>query len=137
MGFCDKKIVEDNMYEFNPKNSKKNNELKSTNSFQIKDSKKEENTKPIKTGNRQNFLALLSKFDKPKNTQNQETKKPPPKLIQRDNPFFKSLNAPSLNQLKKDQKEKEEKLKENNKKLINLMQKNQLLILIIKIIKAT
>lgn len=24
MGFCDKKIVEDNMYEFNPKNSKKN-----------------------------------------------------------------------------------------------------------------
>ena len=95
---------------------KRNNELKSTNTFQIKDSKKEENTKPIKTGNRQNFLALLSKFDKPKNTQNQETKKPPPKLIQRDNPFFKSLNAPSLNQLKKDQKEKEEKLKEEKLK---------------------
>jgi hypothetical protein len=29
------------------------------------------------------------------------------------------------------------KIKKNNKKLINLMQKNQLLILIIKIIKAT
>ena len=29
------------------------------------------------------------------------------------------------------------KIKKNNKKIINLMQKNQLLVLIIKIIKAT
>ena len=58
-----------------------------TKTFQIKDNtKKQEASKQIKSGtNKQNFLALLSKFDKPKNTQTQEIKKPLPKQIQRDN----------------------------------------------------
>ena len=75
-------------------------ELRPTKTFQIRDNvKKEEFTKPIKTGtNKQNFLALLSKFDKPKNNPNQEPKKAHPKQIQRDNPFFKTLNSPSISQ---------------------------------------
>ena len=97
-------------------------ELRPTKTFQVKDNtKKEEFTKPIKTGtNKQNFLALLSKFDKPKNNPSQEPKKAHPKQIQRDNPFFKTLNTPSTNkineQLKKE-KPKIEKPKDEKPKI--------------------
>ena len=49
------------------------------------------------------------------------------------NPHHKEINIKNkINNLNK-----KIKIKKNNKKIINLMQKNQLLILIIKIIKAT
>ncbi len=95
--------------------------------------KKEDKTKPIKTGSdRKNFLSILSKFDKPKNTPNkQEIKKPLPKQIKKDNEFFKTLNTPpsaiktseelkkSMNQNNKEEKkekQKEEKLNEDKSK---------------------
>ena len=83
---------------------------------EIKPSKtlKEEPKNPGVSSKRQNFLALLSKFDNAKNDQNkQEQKKPPPKLIKKDNPFFKKLNEPSLEEQKK---KKEEERKEKEKK---------------------
>ena len=74
-------------------------ELKSVKTFQINDNKKEEKAKPLKVGtNKQNFLALLSKFENPKNTKD-DAKKVIPKKIQRDNPFFKSLNVTASNTL--------------------------------------
>ena len=99
------------------KEEAKKPELRTVKTFQIKDNtKKEESTKPIKTGtNKQNFLALLSKFDKPKNTPAQEPKKAHPKQIQRDNPFFKTLNTPSLSKINEQQKK--EKPKEEKPKL--------------------
>ena len=89
-----------------------------TKTFQIKDNtKKQEASKQIKSGtNKQNFLALLSKFDKPKNTQTQEIKKPLPKQIQRDNPFFKTLNTPSSSTNKLNEQHKKEKPKEEKPK---------------------
>ena len=101
---------------------KNENVLKQAKTFQIKDNpKKEENTKVIKTGaNRKNFLALLSKFDKPQNnnTLKNEVKKPPPQRFnQRDNPLFKTLKIPSLkNDNLKVENKKEEKPKENKPK---------------------
>ena len=60
-------------------------ELKQAKTFQVSDNK----TNPI-SDKRKNFLALLSKFDKPKNEQPiQEHKRIPSKLTSKDNPFLK------------------------------------------------
>ena len=57
--------------------------------------KKEEKPKPSNSGGgNKNFMALLSKFDKPKNN-NELNKTFAPKPM-KDNPFTKSLNTPSL-----------------------------------------
>ena len=60
--------------------------------------KKEESQRPATStgGGKQNFLALLSKFDNPKKTSNNDIKKPAiskPTSI-KDSPFLKSQNAP-------------------------------------------
>ena len=69
---------------------------------------------------RQNFLALISKFDTQKNDQSkQEIKKPPPKLMKKDNPFLQKLNQSSLEEKKRkeeERKEKERKEKEKKEK---------------------
>ena len=62
------------------------------------EAKKEDNQRPTTStgGGKQNFLSLLSKFDNPKNTSNNDLKKSvvskPMNL--KDNPFIKSLNTP-------------------------------------------
>ena len=130
------------------KKEEKKPELKATKTFQINDNKKEEISKPLKVGtDKKSFMALLSKFENPKNNK-EETKKVIPKKIQRDNPFFKSLNATSSNtsnkpndaskkpapQIKKKEeipkkeekeKPKEEKLKEEIKKPISNEEKSK------------
>ena len=66
--------------------------------------KKEDNKRPSTTigGGRQNFLALLSKFDKPKGTTttNNDIKKSvnTKPFDKKDNPFLKAINNPSVNQ---------------------------------------
>ena len=101
------------------KEEHKKPELRATKTFQVKENpKKEEVTKPIATGtNKKNFLALLSKFDKPKSSP-MEIKKTQPKQIKRDNPFFKTLNTPSLNKLNEQTKKEKEKPKEEKKEII-------------------
>ena len=65
--------------------------------------KKEDNKRPstIIGGGRQNFLALLSKFDKPKatTTTNNDIKKyvNTKSFDKKDNPFLKAINNPSVN----------------------------------------
>ena len=65
---------------------------------------------------RQNFLALISKFDKPKNEQTiKEPKKPPPKLLNKDNPFLKKLNSQQINTTDQNKKIKDEEKKKKEK----------------------
>jgi len=79
------------------KKEEKKPELKTAKTIQINDNKKEDKSKPVKVGtDKKNFLALLSKFENPKNAK-EEAKKVIPKKIQRDNPFFRSLNATASN----------------------------------------
>ena len=61
-------------------------------------------------------MALLSKFDKPKNEQpKKEPPKPLPKLIQKDNPFFQKLNQTAKTEDINKKKEEERKKKEEEK----------------------
>ena len=83
-------------------------------SFQVKDlNKKEDKSNPVGT-KRSNFLALLSKFDPKLDKPKAEVKKPPPKLIKKDNPFFQKLNAPK-NTAEEERKKKEEERKRKEK----------------------
>ena len=86
-------------------------------------------TKPgeVISTKRQNFLALLSKFDKPKNEQpKKEPPKPLPKLIQKDNPFFQKLNQTAKTEDINKKKEEERKKKEEEKLKKEKLEKERL-----------
>ena len=86
-------------------------ELKQAKTFQVSDNK----TNPI-SDKRKNFLALLSKFDKPKNEQPiQEHKRIPSKLTSKDNPFLKKINSQAINSAEQNKKLLEEEKKKKEK----------------------
>ena len=94
--------------------SYKNTVLQLAKTFQVKNSnKKEDKSNPMGT-KRSNFLALLSKFDPKLDKPKAEVKKPPPKLIKKDNPFFQKLNS-SINTAEEERKKKEEERKRKEK----------------------
>ena len=72
---------------------------------------------PISGNNtkRQNFLALLSKFDKPKNEQPKPEIRKQPKLM-KNNPFLKKINAQISKEEEQNKKLKEEEMKRKEKK---------------------
>ena len=72
---------------------------------------------PISGNNtkRQNFLALLSKFDKPKNEQPKPEIRKQPKLM-KNNPFLKKINAQICKEEEQNKKLKEEEMKRKEKK---------------------
>ena len=64
---------------------------------------------------RQNFLALLSKFDKPKDERPKPETRKQPKLM-KDNPFLKKINAQINKEEEQNKKLKEEEMRRKEKK---------------------
>ena len=92
------------------KDNDKQSEIKQAKTFQVKDNKNQDKSNPVST-KRKNFLALLSKFDPNADKPKVEEKKPVPKLIKKDNPFFQKLNSQKIPSEEERQKKEEEKRK--------------------------